>query len=135
MIPVTRFSCSKMIGVSTVIPKASACSIQPEAIIGSTPSKFSPLFQPDGRKSGEKAHEMVSKALTGKPQVFEWVHQRQDGSLIDTEITLTSSILVMKHSFNPLSGILPIETSGKRARCFAHKTAIPCQSPYQCKGR
>jgi PAS domain S-box-containing protein len=60
-----------------------------DKIIGSTPIGFSPLFQPDGRRSQEKGHELLSKALTGKPQVFEWLHQRQDGTLIDTEISLT----------------------------------------------
>jgi signal transduction histidine kinase len=32
---------------------------------------------------------LVSQALTGELQVFEWVFQRQDGTLIDTEIRLS----------------------------------------------
>lgn len=60
-----------------------------DAMIGYATAKFSPPFQPDDRKSVEKAQEMVVKALTGEQQVFEWVFERQDGTLFNTEITLT----------------------------------------------
>lgn len=59
------------------------------AMIGCATAKFSPPFQPDGRRSAEKAQETVSKALTGEQQVFEWVFERRDGTLFNTEITLT----------------------------------------------
>lgn len=64
-----------------------------DAMIGSFPSKFSPLFQEDGRRSAEKAQEMMLRALTGRPQIFEWLHQRQDGTPITAEVTLTAVYL------------------------------------------
>lgn len=61
-----------------------------DAMIGYATAKFSPLVQPDGRRSAEKAEELATEALAGIPQSFEWVFQRQDGTLFDTEITLTA---------------------------------------------
>ena len=57
-------------------------------IIGNSPRVFSPPTQYDGRDSGEKAKEKITKALDGKPQHFEWLHARLDGTLFDAEISL-----------------------------------------------
>ncbi|MDZ7690364.1 MAG: PAS domain S-box protein [Balneolaceae bacterium] len=61
-----------------------------EEIIGSTPFKFSPEVQPDGRKSTEKGEQYIKKALAGTPQVFQWMHETKTGKLIDTEVSLNS---------------------------------------------
>jgi PAS domain S-box-containing protein len=61
-----------------------------KAFIGSFPSQFSPSFQEDGRRSSEKARAMMSTALTDMPQIFEWLHQGKDGTLITAEVTLTA---------------------------------------------
>ena len=47
-----------------------------DEIIGHSPIKFSPLLQPDGRTSNEKAVEKISAVLDGKPQIFEWKHKQ-----------------------------------------------------------
>jgi len=57
-------------------------------IIGSTPIKFSPEKQPDGRSSKEKADELINKALSGQPVYFEWKHCKPNGTLFDTEVSL-----------------------------------------------
>ena len=60
-----------------------------EQIIGQTPLRFSPTFQPDGEISEVKAMEMEKAATAGQPQSFEWKHCRYDGSLFDAEVSLT----------------------------------------------
>jgi PAS domain S-box-containing protein len=59
-----------------------------EALLRSTPISLSPKLQPDGRESAEAAHQYIENALTEGPQVFEWVHQDSEGSLIPCEIRL-----------------------------------------------
>lgn len=71
----------------------SACNIlgcSKEDIIGHSPIEFSPEFQPDGRTSDNAAKEYIDAALLRKPQRFYWKHKRKDGSLIDTEISLSA---------------------------------------------
>jgi PAS domain S-box-containing protein len=57
-------------------------------IIGKSPVKFSPQFQPDGRTSQEKALEKILSALDGKPQYFEWVHKKLNGTEFFAEVGL-----------------------------------------------
>ncbi len=50
--------------------------------------ELSPEYQPNGRKSGEYAAELVAKAFETGYQRFEWMHQKPDGTPIPAEITL-----------------------------------------------
>ncbi|MFC1733732.1 PAS domain S-box protein [candidate division KSB1 bacterium] len=59
-----------------------------EDIIGHSPVKFSPEFQPDGSRTEEKANQYISAALKGIPQRFYWKHTRNNDTDFDTEVSL-----------------------------------------------
>jgi len=59
-----------------------------EDIVGHSPAEFSPALQPDGRPSVTAARERIERALSGEPQLFYWLHQAKDGTLMDTEVSL-----------------------------------------------
>jgi signal transduction histidine kinase/CheY-like chemotaxis protein len=49
---------------------------------------FSPERQPDGRPSAEQGLLHLQKAFAEGRNVFEWIHQKKDGTPIPTEVTL-----------------------------------------------
>lgn len=55
-----------------------------------SPFKLSPEFQPDGRRSEEKGMSFLNSALNGDPVRFEWVHNKSDGTVFETEVSLNS---------------------------------------------
>ncbi len=57
-------------------------------IIGKQPEDFSPLTQPDGSSSREKARQLIIKVMDGNPQLFEWKHHRLDGTPFFVEVVL-----------------------------------------------
>lgn len=60
-----------------------------EELIGRKPFDLSPEDQHDGLPSAYRNRGYLDAALAGTPQLFEWVHQRADGTLFDAEISLT----------------------------------------------
>jgi len=50
--------------------------------------ELSPKYQPDGMDSFEKVKNFVRKAFNDEYVNFEWMHQKPNGELIPTEITL-----------------------------------------------
>ena len=62
-------------------------------MVGKHSGEISPLIQPDGKESTFKAEALSQKAREGIPQLFEWVHQRKDGSEFPTEVNLHQSII------------------------------------------
>jgi len=54
------------------------------------PSELSPEIQPDGRRSFEKANEMMAIALERGSHRFEWEHLRADGEVFPVEVLLTA---------------------------------------------
>ncbi len=57
-------------------------------LLNRTPNFFSPRVQPDGRSTGDKARELISLAIQGMPQRFEWRHSRLNGTEFDAAVVL-----------------------------------------------
>jgi PAS domain S-box-containing protein len=54
-----------------------------------SPARTSPEFQPDGRRSDEKAQEMMRLAMENGAHFFEWRHKRVDGTEFPADVLLT----------------------------------------------
>jgi PAS domain S-box-containing protein len=61
-----------------------------EQIIGKAPDELSPPFQADGVTSKDHVWEKINSVLQNKPQRFEWIHQKMDGTLFDAEVSLNT---------------------------------------------
>lgn len=59
-----------------------------DAVIGKTPTDFTPERQPDGRLSAEVSAQKIAAVMAGEAQRFEWQSLRADGVPFDVEITL-----------------------------------------------
>ncbi|MBT3380288.1 MAG: transporter substrate-binding domain-containing protein [Lentisphaerae bacterium] len=53
------------------------------------PWDLSPEKQADGRPSGDKAKEMITRAMDEGSHFFEWAHQRADGEVFPATVLLT----------------------------------------------
>ncbi len=61
-----------------------------EQLIGKTPYDLSPKVQANGMSSKELALDKIKRVFSGKPQRFEWLHKRLDGSsILFTEVSLS----------------------------------------------
>ena len=83
-----------------------------EAFAGLHPSEISPIFQPDGERSAEKAERLMRLVDEQGTQRFEWIHKRVDGTEFDAEVTLFSIDLRGERA---LYGVIRDVTDRKRA--------------------
>jgi len=60
-----------------------------QALLNVHPIKISPVTQPDGRDSVEKANEIMAKGYETSSSYFEWEHLKYDGTPILVEVLLT----------------------------------------------
>ncbi len=89
-------------------------------VLAVSPSEISPEFQPDGRRSDEKAAEVIGQALENGSNRFEWMHSRRDGEGFPVVVTLTvaaiggrPAVLVNWHDIGEL-------VCARRAQTEAH---------------
>lgn len=61
-----------------------------EEMLNKHPSKLSPEYQPDGKRSYEKAMEMMAIAYEKGAHFFEWDHKRKNGEVFPVEVSLTA---------------------------------------------
>ena len=61
-----------------------------DQLVGRSPGEVSPEYQPDGRRSDEKAPEMIRLAFEQGANAFEWEHVRADGEHFPALILLTA---------------------------------------------
>jgi PAS domain S-box-containing protein len=64
-------------------------SCSKEELLTKSPRFFSPPSQPDGRDTEQKSFDLISAALKGEPQSFEWRHRRTDGHEFDATVVLS----------------------------------------------
>ena len=83
-----------------------------QGILGFYPWDFSPINQPDGRISKEKAVELMNASLEGFQQKFYWKHIKKDGSEFDAEFSLNH---LGTEGTNFLQGIVKDITEKKQA--------------------
>ncbi|MBA4416941.1 MAG: hypothetical protein C0392_03375, partial [Syntrophus sp. (in: bacteria)] len=60
-----------------------------DEVLNKKPWDISPEYQPDGKKSSEKAEELIDLAMSKGHQRFEWVHLKSDGTQFIVDIMLT----------------------------------------------
>jgi len=64
-----------------------------EDVLQMRPSELSPLYQPDGSLSSEKAQRMIATAIEKSFHRFEWLHQCIDGTELPCEVTINKIVL------------------------------------------
>ncbi|MCF7878677.1 MAG: PAS domain S-box protein [Candidatus Omnitrophica bacterium] len=60
-----------------------------EDLFSLSPADLSPLKQPDGSTSEKRSKDMINKAKKAGSCIFDWVHQRTDGTTFPARIRLT----------------------------------------------
>jgi PAS domain S-box-containing protein len=95
-----------------------------EQIVGRSPLAFSPDRQPDGSSSQDKATRLISDAIGGVRQNFEWRHCRLDRTEFDVEVRL-NRFLVSGAPF--LIAVVRDITARKHAEAALQRQALSDQ--------
>ena len=81
------------------------------------PSKLSPLKQPDGQDSFEKANRMMQLAITNGSNRFEWKHTKKDGESFWCEVSLTPMHIggedIIHTSWRDITSVKEVENISK----------------------
>ncbi|MCD4706607.1 MAG: PAS domain S-box protein [Candidatus Sabulitectum sp.] len=115
---------------NTKAAKVFAC--KQNDLTGLRPYELSPLKQPDGRLSTEKAMEKIKAAIEGKPQYYRWVHTRMNGEQFPAKISLNAVEIRGKHyiqaTVNDITSREKAETalrkSEKSYRTLSHNVPV-----------
>ncbi|NOX18610.1 MAG: PAS domain S-box protein [Chlorobi bacterium] len=59
-------------------------------VLNTHPHELSPLYQPDGKRSDQKAEEMMEIAIKEGSHRFEWYHKKADGEIFPVDVILTT---------------------------------------------
>lgn len=78
----------KFIACNQAITKIMRASSKRD-FLNTHPAELSPIFQPDGQASSDKAEEMMDICIENGYHTFEWVHIRTDGEHFWAEVLLT----------------------------------------------
>lgn len=86
--PILLLSENKFIDCNQSILKIMGYQSKDE-VLSKSPWELSPLFQPDGILSTDKAKEMIAIANQKGNHRFEWIHQKANGEDFPVEVMLT----------------------------------------------
>lgn len=88
--------------------------------ISFAPYDLSPETQPDGRKSNEKAKEMIEKALKNGSNLFQWTHKKYKGQDFPASVLLTKMTIdgkdILQTTVRDISKQVEIEKALKNQR-------------------
>jgi len=82
----------KFIDCNSSVIKMFGCHDKKD-VVDHTPFDFSPVAQPDGKKSSKKGMAFIKKVLNGQSQRFYWQHQTKTGILFDAEVSLNRVVV------------------------------------------
>ncbi len=68
-----------------------------DEFLGRPPWEFSPEFQPDGRRSIDKAKELIETSMQKGSHFFEWEHRRLSGEVFPATVSVTSVEIAGEH--------------------------------------
>jgi PAS domain S-box-containing protein len=96
------------------------------------PADVSPELQADGRRSSERAREIMDEALAGGNPVFEWIHRQPSGRLIPTEVRL---LRLPAEGQNLIRASIIDNTERKRAELALRESEEKFRALFECSSQ